>query len=206
VLEYRPWKAKGSGGLYDSKAVLEQVLDGEVVAYLCAVCREFESFDDPHSVAAHARSHTRGKGTQPRNPVTEKDADSYTPTARLVGILAEWLTEHSWDNTDDLATLFLTWAATRPDLPPPTPREPLTDTQIVERIRSLVGVSSVSEAEHAEALATVEAQVVAMDRLRSEIAALARQVEAVTTGSSRTWMRGCPWPPRPSRKAGQIPV
>ncbi len=55
----------------------------------------------------------------------------------------------------------------------------------MERIRSLVGVSSVSEAEHAEALATVEAQVVAMDRLRSEIAALARQVEAVTTERDR---------------------
>jgi hypothetical protein len=187
ALEYRPWKAKGSGGLYDSKAVLEQVLDGEVVAYLCAVCREFESFDDPHSVAAHARSHTRGKGTQPRNPVTEKDSDSYTPTARLVEALAAFIDAHGWEgmSPEEIATTALTWMATRPDLPPPSPREPLTDTQIVERIRALVRVSSVDEFEHAEALATVEAQVVAMDRLRGEIAALARQVESVTAERDR---------------------
>jgi hypothetical protein len=164
VLEYRPWKATNAGRKYDSKAVLEQVVDGEVVAYLCAVCQKWESFDDPHSVAAHARSHTRGKGTQPRNPATEKNLD-YHPTARLVNTLAEWLTEHSWDNTDDLATLFLTWAATRPDLPPPTPREPLTDAQIVERIRGLVGGSSVDEAEHAKALARIEEQAGAIERL-----------------------------------------
>jgi hypothetical protein len=165
---FRPWKATSGNGKYDSKVVLERVVGDEdtgvVTGYVCAVCQDFESADDPISVARHAGAHRRGKGTQERNPVTEKNLD-YHPTARLVNALAEWLTEHSWDNTDDLATLFLTWAATRPDLPPPSPREPLTDTQIVERIRTLVGGSSVSEDDYAQAVEQIEAQDAEIHRL-----------------------------------------
>ncbi len=57
VLEYRPWKATSGSGKYDSKVVLEQVLGGKVIGYLCAVCRDFESIDDPVSVARHAGAH-----------------------------------------------------------------------------------------------------------------------------------------------------
>lgn len=136
VLEYRPWKATRSGGKYDSKAVLEQVLDGEVVAYLCAECRGFESLDDPHSVAAHyRRAHRLGKGTDTKNPVTERNAD-YHPTQRLIDALTEYLNEHE---DEDVVLAALTWMSTRPDLPVPEPREPLTDAQILAKVRALVG-------------------------------------------------------------------
>lgn len=136
ILEYRPWKATRSGGKYDSKAVLEQVLDGEVVAYLCAECRGFESLDDPHSVAAHyRRAHRLGKGTDTKNPVTERNAD-YHPTQRLIDALTNYLNEHE---DEDVVLAALTWMSTRPDLPVPEPREPLTDAQILAKIRALVG-------------------------------------------------------------------
>jgi len=143
VVECRPWKATRSGGKYDSKAVLEQVSDGEVVGYLCSECQA--PFDDPHSTAAHyRRAHRLGKGTDTKNPVTERNAD-YHPTQRLIDALTEYLNEHE---DEDVVLAALTWMSTRPDLPVPEPREPLTDTQILAKIRALVGTGpSVEEYE-----------------------------------------------------------
>ena len=82
-------------------------------------------------------------------PLTSR---AYNPTARLVEALAAWFT--SDDRLDDgmlsptaLAESALRWMHERPDLEDVerTTREPLTDAQIIERIRRLV--SSPLEAE-----------------------------------------------------------
>lgn len=148
-----PWLAKRAprknGGIrYPSAAVLERHWSNGVIDYVCAYPDCDWDSNRPQSVSAHyGHAHNRGKGTQPQpkpttvDPTyTEPTNPRYQPTARLVATLADWLTGQSWDNTDELAALFLTWAHERPDLEHAT-REPeeMTPEMILDRIRLLVG-------------------------------------------------------------------
>jgi hypothetical protein len=151
----RPWLARrnakqGGGVRYESEAVLERVWPDGRTDYACAFTGcEFTS-DKPRSVANHygsahtAKGETEPAGQGPHHidpaytePVTTRD---YRPTQRLVDALAAWLTEHSWDNTDELAALMLEWAHERPDIEHSERiLAPLNDKQILDRIRMLVG-------------------------------------------------------------------
>jgi hypothetical protein len=96
----------------------------------------------------YGQEHTRKGETEPAGEgahvidldYTEPLSSRYRPTERLLNTLAEFLAEHAWDNVDDLALLFLTWANERPDLDhEPRPLVPLTDKQMLDKIRMIVG-------------------------------------------------------------------
>jgi hypothetical protein len=89
-----------------------------------------------------------------------------------VDALAEFLTEHSWDNTDELAMLMLTWAHDRPDIEHESrPLVPLTDKQILDKVRMLVG-----QPDQTEEIDALKAEIAILEheitRLRDERTAL----------------------------------
>jgi hypothetical protein len=158
----RPWLAKKQPGkqggkTYESEAVLERTWPDGRVDYLCSKPDCGYESDNPRGVAAHyGKAHTLKGETPPASqdgavhidagytePTTTRD---YRPTQRLIDALAEFLTEHSWDNTDELAVLMLEWAHYRDDIEHiERTFAPLTDTDIVNRIRFLVGQPDQSE-------------------------------------------------------------
>lgn len=182
----RPWMATRAGRFkYPSKAVMEQVLvaaDGseEVVGYACSTCGWGGDGPDvsPHSVASHyRRAHRLGKGRQPQEPTTGVRED-YDPSERLIRALQEYLDANipphlmTGDVMREVAIYALRWAKTRPDLPEPEPHGPLTDEQIVERIRRLVG-GGVSAEEH-------EALVEHVQEIEDHLLAAEGEVESLT--------------------------
>ena len=164
-----PWMAhkryRPDGGTrYESAAVRERRYSDGRVDYYCSLAPngcEYESMN-PKSVAVHyGKAHT-AKGDEPALPdgATMVDPDytepltsrTYNPTARLVEALAAWFS--SDDRLDDgmlspttLAESALRWMHERPDLEDVehASREPLTDAQIIERIRRLVSSPLESE-------------------------------------------------------------
>ena len=151
----RPWLArkhsgKDGGTRYESQTTMERVWPTGETDYVCAFTDCDYDSGNPRSVAMHyGQQHTRkgesepaGDGPHHIDPdYTEPLTSRYRPTERLLNTLAEFLAEHSWDNVDDLAMLFLTWANERPDLDhEPRPLVPLTDRQIIDKVRMLVGL------------------------------------------------------------------
>lgn len=143
--ERRPWTARRGGRrTYESKAVEEIVVDGLVVGYGCSKCDAED--DDPHFIAAHyRRAHRFRRGREEQNPDLPPPSE-YHPSERLIRALMDYLAEHGdMGGLEETAIAALTWMGTRPDLPPPGPVVPLTDAQIVERIRRLVGAEDSTE-------------------------------------------------------------
>jgi hypothetical protein len=205
VASRRPWLArqgshrkKGTTSLYESGAVVEVTFTDGSKAYECSVESCDYTSDNPRSVSSHFRGHVRAGEAEPvghlARPSVVKDVPvedfretfpgkSYTPSDRLLNALAEWLTEQSWDSTDALALLALTWFHERPDLADVEARtaEPLTDGQILAKIRLLVGGRD-PETEEAlrvalEANAAMQSKV---DALQATSATLAEQVQSLT--------------------------
>lgn len=177
----RKHSGKDGGTRYESETTLERVWPNGLTDYSCAFSGCGYESDKPRSVAMHyGQQHTRkgesepaGEGAHVIDPdYTEPLTSRYRPTERLLNTLAEFLGEHSWDNVDDLALLFLTWANERPDLDhEPRPLVPLTDRQILDKVRMLVGQPDQSaeiDALRTE-ITTLEAEVT---RLREERTAL----------------------------------
>jgi hypothetical protein len=159
----RPWMAKKQPGkqggvLYESEAVLERVWPTGETDYACAFpgC-EYHS-ENPRGVAAHyGKAHTLKGQVEPASqdgphvidpaytePTTTRD---YRPTQRLVDALADWIdtTDLSASTPQELAVLFLTWAHYRDDLDhEPRPLVPLTEKDILNKIRLLVGQPDLS--------------------------------------------------------------
>jgi hypothetical protein len=183
-----PWLAKKQPGkqggrTYESEAVLERTWPDGRVDYLCSLPDCGYESDNPRGVAAHyGKAHTLKGQTPPASqdgpvhvdptytePTTTRD---YKPTQRLVDALASFLAEHSWDNVDDLAVLMLEWAHYRDDIEHvERPLVPLTDKDILNKIRMLVGQpDQTSEIEALRSEITVlESEV---HRLREERTAL----------------------------------
>lgn len=140
-----PWMASRGATLYESKAVVE-VRDGdEVVWYECPTCSHRE--DNPRSAAAHyRRAHRVGLGRDNQNPSSAVNTD-YRPSLRLLEALAEFLAAGDWVTPEDAALSALVWFHERPDLGDPEFRHfpAMTDTQIVQRIRTLVGTGVTEE-------------------------------------------------------------
>lgn len=182
----RPWLArkqpgKDGGTRYESQAVLERVWPTGETDYECALPGCNYVSRQPVSVARHyGAAHTR-KGVTPATEGAHHPDPEYTeptqtrdyrPTQRLVDALASFLAEHSWDNTDELAVLMLTWANDRPDIEhTERPLVPLTDKDVLNRIRMLVGQPDQSDRIE-ELEETVRVLSVEVARLKDEKAAL----------------------------------
>ena len=133
-----PWLASRGSTVYPSKAVVEVKQGDTVLRYECSQC-EWSS-DVPQTVAAHyRRAHAFRKGRTPQEPSVARNPN-YQPTERLIVALEDWLAEHGedWETPRDLAVLMLQWQHARPDLPMPTPAEPLTADQMIDRIRRII--------------------------------------------------------------------
>lgn len=162
VVSTAPWLArKGprrSGGTrYESNAVLQRTYSDGSYDYLCAHDGCDFTADSARSVANHyGGSHGRKEPHQQpaatiidptyTEPLTHRP---YRPSDRLVDALTEWLEQSrtEYDTERDLAVAALTWMHDRPDLPDPEPKEPLTDSEILARVRRLVDTGAIAEQE-----------------------------------------------------------
>jgi hypothetical protein len=182
--ERRPWTARRGGRrTYESKAVEEIVVEGLVVGYGCSKCEAED--DDPHFIAAHyRRAHRFRRGREEQNPDLP-DPSAYHPSERLIRALMEFLDSHTppgWVTGEEdvsryLAVTALRWMGTRPDLPPPGPVVPLTDAQIVERIRRLVGAE--------DSVEEVETLTEEVERLEARVAELETFLQAADERADR---------------------
>lgn len=177
----RKHSGKDGGTRYESQTTLERVWPDGKTDYTCALDGCDYTSEKPRSVAMHyGQEHTRKGETEPAGTgplsldptYTEPLTSRYRPTERLLNTLAEFLAEHSWDNVDDLALLFLTWANERPDLDhEPRPIVPLTDRQVLDKIRLLVGQPNL--ADEVDALKAENLELAnEVTRLKEERAAL----------------------------------
>lgn len=173
----RKQPGRNGGVLYESEAVLERVWPTGETDYQCAFTGCDYTNENPRGVAAHyGKAHTLKGESEPAGqdgphvidptytePTTTRD---YRPTQRLVDALASFLSEHSWDNVDDLAVLMLEWAHYRDDIEhTERPLAPLTDADILNKIRMLVGQPDQSE------------KIAQITRERDELAATLVRVE-----------------------------
>ena len=161
----RPWLARKHAGrdggtLYESETTLERVWPDGRTDYQCAFPRCGWTADKPRSVAMHyGQEHTRKGNVQPASqdgphhidptytePLTSRE---YRPTERLVMAAAEAiraLMDDEEATPESIARCFLEWAHDRPDIEhEPRPLVPLTDKDILNRIRVLVGQPDQSE-------------------------------------------------------------
>lgn len=176
-----PWIAsRGARRGYESKAVVEVRAGDEVVGYECADCGK--EFDDPHTTASHyRRAHSFRKGRAEQNPTIEAPED-YHPSSRLLEALTNFLADTWGDGVtaEDMAYAALVWMRTRPDLPEPQPREPLTDAQVLDRIRRLVGAEDQTEEVDVltRDLEASEEQIVTLTRTLAEVQERADRIQA----------------------------
>jgi hypothetical protein len=146
----RKHSGKDGGTRYESQTTLERVWPDGKTDYVCAIC-EWES-EKPRSVAMHyGQEHTRKGETEPAGvgphhldpTYTEPLTSRYRPTERLLAAATEMIYGLMYEdgvNAEDIALAFLTWANDRPDLDhEPRPLVPLTDRQILDKVRMLVG-------------------------------------------------------------------
>jgi hypothetical protein len=153
----RKHSGKDGGTRYESQTTLERVWPNGKTDYVCMVC-EWES-ENPRSVAMHfGQEHTRKGQTEPAGegphhidpeytePLTSRE---YRPTERLIMAAAEAiraLMDDEEATPESIARAFLEWAHYRDDIDhEPRPLVPLTDRQILDKIRMLVGQPDQSE-------------------------------------------------------------
>lgn len=165
-----PWlarrNAKQGGGIrYESEAVLERTWPDGKVDYICALPDCGYESDKPRSVASHyGGAHTSNGETEPAGngplhvdpeytePVTTRE---YRPTERLVEALIAALDDalENGENRADVARRILTWFHDRPDIDhEPRPLVPLTDKDVLNRIRVLVGTPDPDQTERIDVL------------------------------------------------------
>lgn len=155
VVSSGPWSAHRNpssrgGTKYPSRAVVERHWSDGTVDYACAYEGCDYASEVARSVASHYGAAHRDAPAGPpvglvpaedyTEPITER---TYQPTDRLVDALVAYLSGLDLDVATpmSLALSFLTWAHERPDLEHstrPGGRE-LTDAEILDRIRGLVG-------------------------------------------------------------------
>jgi len=199
-----PWLAKKSpnrfgGTLYPSPTTLQRTWSDGDVDYACALDGCGYTSDKPVSVARHyGAAHTRSGETAPAHtdevvpgvdytePQNTRDGD-YVPSDRLVEALAEWLRRTNLNvSPPELAALFLTWAHERPDLADVEHRqpEPMTDADILGRIRALVWSEAANERDAlADRLATAAAErdaaVARLESVERDLQALSDIVDGI---------------------------
>jgi hypothetical protein len=216
VVSRRPWLARqgtsrkdATADLYESHAVIEVTWDDGSLSYECAKDGCDYTSANPRSVSSHFRAHVRAGETEPvgslPRPSVAKDvpidpasigngyggkSKEYEPTERLVRALAHFLEAAGTSDVTALAFAALKWAHERPDLEDIEgrgSREPLTDGQILSRIRLLVGGRD-PETEEAlrNALATVDRLQVAYAEEVGKVAVLEQRL-ADSEATAQTW-------------------
>lgn len=157
----RPWLARkqpgpNGGTRYESQAVLERIWPDGRTDYTCSFPRCDYVNDKPVSVARHfGAAHTRNGNVQPAaegplhpdptytEPTQTRD---YRPTQRLVDTLGDLLESLRGKDIEEMAVAVLTWMHERPDIEHESrPLVPLTDRQVLDKIRMLVGQPDQSE-------------------------------------------------------------
>jgi hypothetical protein len=179
----RKHSGKDGGTRYESETTLERDWGNGVIDYCCAFAGCDYDSGNPRSVAMHyGQQHTRkgesepaGTGPLHLDPAyTEPLSSRYTPTERLMRALMDVLIALDEDtlSAEDRARAILTWMHDRPDIEhEERPLVPLTDRQILDKVRMLVGQpDQTSEIEALRSEITVlESEV---HRLREERTAL----------------------------------
>lgn len=159
----RPWLARkqpgpNGGTRYESQAVLERIWPDGRTDYTCSFAGCDYVNDKPVSVARHfGAAHTRNGNVQPAGEGPVHPDPSYTeptqtrdyrPTERMVDTLMAVLDDILNDTADmrETAIRLLTWMNERPDIEHESrPLVPLTDRQVLDKIRMLVGQPDQSE-------------------------------------------------------------
>lgn len=196
VEDRRPWKArmgssrrKATTDYYESSTVDEVTYSDGSKMYACRFEGCPYTSDRPRSVARHFGSAHTAKGetekvdASKRVPIAEGVAfdradmepehhRTYSPSERLVKALTEFLESAGTLDPAGLAYAALTWFHDRPDLGDPEVRErgPLTDAEVVARIRLLVGGRDVElEAKYEELLRRHDAVCEERDELSARL-------------------------------------
>lgn len=189
LVEQRPWLARkqpgrNGGVMYESEAVVERLWSDGTTDYACSTGCGYVA-ESARSVATHyGKAHTAKGETPPASQdgphhvapdYTEPLTSRYTPTDRMVATLMGVLNDILNETADmrETAIRLLTWIHERPDLEPREERErqPLTDTDILNRIRVLVGQPDLSN--QIDALKAANDELAAeVTRLKEERAAL----------------------------------
>lgn len=186
----RPWMArkqpgKNGGVLYASEAVLERIWPTGETDYQCAFAGCEYVNENPRGVAAHyGKAHTLKGEAEPAGqdgphvidptytePTTTRD---YRPTQRLVDTLMDVLNDILNETADmeETAIRLLTWMHDRPDIEhTERPLVPLTDADILNKIRMLVGLPDQS--------AKIEQLELGLIQARSEITRLKEEKAAL---------------------------
>ena len=167
VVSRRPWLArmgsnreKAETDYYESETTEEVTYSDGSVEYACRLEGCDYTAPRPHSVASHYRSHVnKGEVSRigKRVPVVQDapfdtslmvergprhvEGHRYQPSERLLAALEEFLRDSGATDPTGLAFAALTWFHERPDLDDAETRvrEPLTDAQMVAKIRAIVG-------------------------------------------------------------------
>jgi hypothetical protein len=190
-----PWLAhkghgKDGGTRYESEAVLQLLHRNGDVSFACAKEGCDYASDNPRGVAVHyGKTHT-AKGEVPpasqdngltvdpeyTEPILQRD---YRPTDRLIAALAAVLAKLNGHGTDqEKAEEILRWFHERPALEPTTrPDVPLTDADILFRIRRLVS-PGVQEALQS-AQTDLEAVKIERDLALAQLAKVSRDLEGI---------------------------
>lgn len=195
VVEEGPWGATRAvthlGAMkYDSVAVIERLWSDGTTDYLCGEEGCGWTSGNPRSVAAHyGKTHSRGKGTQPKPPVSIIDPDvtepgyhrAYQPLPATLDSLVAFLEQAPVKITDlrDMAHLMLTWAHERRDSvregEPEVAVQPVVveseSQRTLDAIRSLLGDSGV-EAERDQWKAEAQALAGSLARVESDLQAV----------------------------------
>lgn len=144
-------KTGAIGGRYASDIATQREWSDGSITYHCVRC-DYEG-DRPRSMASHWRKHInedeRNKGGHRGVSVRVEEEDTgYTPTEERLAALAAALAETiksgqiEWQDADvaarQLALSCLTWDNSRRSRSEPGIREPLSDGDVLNRIRSLV--------------------------------------------------------------------
>jgi hypothetical protein len=204
-----PWMAhkgasKDGGVRYESEAVVQRLWNNGDVDYECA----FDGCDyvskNPRGVAVHyGKTHTAKGQTPPASQDNGLTVDpeytepilsrGYKPTDRLVAALAAVLAKLNGHGTDqEKAEAILTWFHERPDIEHTTrPDVPLTDADILFRIRRLVSPGSeetierlradaeVLEAERAEAWRERDEAIAQLAKVSRDLNSLKELIEGI---------------------------
>jgi hypothetical protein len=170
VVKREPWlarrNAKRGGGIrYESEAVIQRTWNNGDIDFECAFEGCDYASDKPRSVANHyGAAHTqKGEAEPAQNGPLHVDPEytepastrTYRPTQRLVEALMHVIDTDEFAGMDasEQAALILSWFHDRPDIEHESrPLVPLTDADILNRIRVLVGTPDPDQTEQIESL------------------------------------------------------
>ena len=156
IISEKPFLARGKRislaqqAVYDSKAVIQRTWSDGHVDFACSVCdytaETHKSVANHYGRSGPPHAHflpTPATGVTPIEP-----ADEYTPSDRLLNALLEALKLAGTTDLEGLAAAALKWAHDRPDLDHlERGTRPLTDSEIVNKIRALVDTGTLAKYE-----------------------------------------------------------